>query len=563
MKCIKPSRQQKNFLGIITTFLLTVTHIVTFQVVVLFAQAEGIRILPAERKAAEGVTAKQLSDYLYFVASDEMEGRDTPSRGLDTVAKFIGMNLSKWGFKPAGDNGTFFQKIALRSTDTNTETTKLQIGSATYKVMDDFLRLSGNRSVEAPLVFAHHGWMVKSKNIDAYKGIDVTGKIVVVYGPGPLRFSGTSMPAGVTQADLTGTRGTDWADSVTYARNSGAKGVIVIASPENRTVAMWNSLRDFLSRPNAYPEKMLPPEPAGASDFPVMLVSERVGDAIFAGESATKDSANAFAMTKSASMHANAPAVTKWTQNVVALWEGSDPKLKSEMVAIGAHYDHIGITPNVNGPDKINNGADDDGSGTVAVLAIAEALSKAPQRPKRSVLFVWHCGEEKGLWGSEYFNKYPTIDIKQVVAQLNVDMIGRSKKPGNVDPKDKDLIAEGGMYVIGKDMMSSKLGSVVDGVNKGYLNLTYNTRYDDPKDTNRFFFRSDHANYAANGIPVAFWFNGPHVDYHQVGDEPEKIDYVNMEKVARTIYLTLTKLADLNERPKVDKKLPPELLRRN
>jgi len=138
-------------------------------------------------------------------------------------------------------------------------------------------------------------------------------------------------------------------------------------------------------------------------------------------------------------------------------------------------------------------------------------------------------------------------------------MIGRSKKPGNTEPRDKDLSGENTIYVIGKDMMSSTLGAVVDGTNKGYLNMDYDTRYDDPKDTNRFFFRSDHFNYAVNGIPIAFWFDGVHVDYHGAGDHPDKIDYARMEKITRTIFLTLWQLGNLKERPAVDKKLPPEL----
>ena len=149
-----------------------------------------------------------------------------------------------------------------------------------------------------------------------------------------------------------------------------------------------------------------------------------------------------------------------------------------------------------------------------------------------------------------------------MVAQLNIDMIGRSKKAGDTDPKDKELSGENEIYVIGKDMMSSTLGDIVSGVNAGYLNLNYDTKYDDPKDPNRFFFRSDHFNYALNGIPITFWFDGVHVDYHQVGDEAEKIDYNKMEKVARTIMITLLKVADLKDRPKVDKTLPPELTQR-
>ena len=152
----------------------------------------AIKVTPAERKVAEGVTAKQLSDYLYFVASDEMEGRDTPSRGLDTTAKFIGMNLSKWGFKPAGDNGTYYQRIALRSETSDPANNALSIGGQNFAFQDDFYRTSGNAKVDAPLVFARDGWMVKAKGIDAYKGVDVKGKIVVVYGQGRSRQYATN-----------------------------------------------------------------------------------------------------------------------------------------------------------------------------------------------------------------------------------------------------------------------------------------------------------------------------------------------------------------------------------
>jgi hypothetical protein len=138
-------------------------------------------------------------------------------------------------------------------------------------------------------------------------------------------------------------------------------------------------------------------------------------------------------------------------------------------------------------------------------------------------------------------------------------MIGRTKRPDDVDPRNKDLTGANAIYVIGSEMMSSMLGSIVKGTNSGYLNLTYDYKYDDPKDTNRFFFRSDHFNYAMNGIPIAFWFDGVHEDYHKPGDEPQKIDYNKMERVTRTILITLWNLTDLKERPKIDKQLPPEL----
>ena len=521
-----------------------------------FAQAPAVKISAAEKQMLESVTAKQLSDYLHFVASDEMEGRDTPSRGLDLTAKFIATNLSRWGLKPAGDNGTFFQKIALDRQVVDVEKTMLQINGQAMKPGDDFLRLRGNRAVTAPMVFGSHGWLVKSKGVDAYQGVDVKGKIVVLYSSqfNPSTF--TAAPEGVSEADMTGTKGVDWADPLSYAAQSGAVGIIAIAPPSFQ--ANWNNLKNYFSGGGLYPQKLRPSAAAG-SDLPILLVSQSAGDKILAGESADRSSVTPFAINKTANMAAVSKNDVVWTQNVVALWEGSDPTLKSEMVAIGAHYDHDGIKLTAKGEDKIYNGADDDGSGTVAVLAIAEALANSPVRPKRSVLFVWHCGEEKGLWGSEYFNKFPTVDIKNVVAQLNIDMIGRSRKPDDTNPKNKELTTENEIYVIGSEMMSSTLGAVTKGANSAYLNLSYNYLYDDPKDTNRFFFRSDHFNYAMNGIPIVFWFDGVHEDYHQPGDHPDKIDYAKMERVTRTILLTLLELTDLKERPKVDKQLPPEL----
>jgi Peptidase family M28/PA domain len=519
--------------------------------------AQSVKITPAERKIAEAITANQLSNYLHFVASDAMGGRDTPSQGLDVTAEFLKMNLERWGFKPAGDNGTFFQKIELTRDVLDADKAKLQIGGQEYKFGDDFLRLTGGGSANAPLVFAKDGWMVKSKGIDALSGVDVTGKIVVVTTPGIGR-SVSPRPAGVTQDDLKGPAGEEWADPVTYAAKKGAAGVIVIA-PEQ---ANWAGMRNSAGRAGGlFPEK-LRAAPAAGRSLPVMVVTKPVGEAIFAGESANASSGSAFALNKSANLSLPTRKDSAWTQNVVAVWEGNDPLLKKEMVAIGAHYDHVGTRPDAPGPDKIWNGADDDGSGTVAVLSIAEALAQSKERPKRSVLFVWHAGEEKGLWGADYFNRFPTVDIKNVIAQLNIDMIGRSKATGDTNPKNNDLTGPNAVYVIGSEMMSSALGAITKGTNSAFLNLDYDYKYDDPKDTNRFFFRSDHFHYAQNGIPIAFWFTGTHQDYHGPDDNPDKIDYAKMEKIARTIFLTMWELTDLKERPKIDKQLPPELTQR-
>jgi Zn-dependent M28 family amino/carboxypeptidase len=307
-----------------------------------------------------------------------------------------------------------------------------------------------------------------------------------------------------------------------------------------------------------------------AIPIPSIVASPKFANALFQGEMQSAASlfsalyGNAlpasFALNpdKKLTMNLAARTETVGTQNVVAVWEGSDPLLKDEYVAVGAHYDHIGIcAPGTS--DPICNGADDDGSGTTSLLGMAEALAHSPSRPRRSVLFVWHCGEEKGLWGSRYFTEHPTIPLDHIVAQLNIDMIGRSKKEGDTNPKNKELTGPNEIYVIGSTMMSTELGALVDAVNKSFLNITFDRRYDDPGDPNRFFYRSDHFNYARKGIPIIFFFDGVHEDYHQPGDSADKIDYQKMEKVARTIYMTMWEVANRPLRPKVDKPLPAQL----
>ncbi|HSK74746.1 MAG TPA: M20/M25/M40 family metallo-hydrolase [Pyrinomonadaceae bacterium] len=520
-------------------------------------------------QAAQTITADQLSDYLYFVASDEMEGRDTPSRGLDLTAKFMATMLARWGVKPAGDvvkgEKTYFQKMTLRRNGIEPVNTTAEINGQKLVYGTDFIaNPSGGAISSLPMVFGGNGWFVKSKNIDPLAGTDVRGKAVVVYSD--------NLPRGVTYPDLiaSGKHGEDWADPATYAKQKGAAALVFIGTPS--IINNWERLRRQRERGNLYVENLR--DTPGSGNLPTIYLSQKASQALFSGESTDLNKVvevytsnaplTAFNLSpnKTVSMTVAAKPEIATTQNVVAMIEGSDPVLKSEMVAIGAHYDHDGVNPNAPGEDKIWNGADDDGSGTVAVLSIAEALAKSPRKPKRSVLFVWHAGEEKGLWGSEYFAKFPTVDISKVVAQLNIDMIGRSKKEGDTNPANAELTGPNGVYVIGSEMMSSKLGEVTKSINNSYLKLDYNYKYDDPNDKNRFFFRSDHFNYAQKGIPIVFWFSGVHEDYHKPSDHPDKIDYQKMEKITRTIFLTLWEIADLKERPAVDKQLPPELTQR-
>ncbi|HVL39088.1 MAG TPA: M28 family peptidase [Fimbriimonadaceae bacterium] len=237
------------------------------------------------------------------------------------------------------------------------------------------------------------------------------------------------------------------------------------------------------------------------------------------------------------------------TRNVVGIVEGTDPQLKLEYIALGSHYDHVGMGGNAE--DKIFNGADDDGSGTVALLEIAHALATG-KRPKRSVLFVWHAGEEQGLWGSRYFVNNPTVPLKSIVAQLNIDMIGRSKQPGDQNPRNALLSGPNGLFVIGPNHSSRDLGKIFEQANASLYHLKLDPMYDEPNHPERLFFRSDHYSYAQKGIPILFFFTGLHEDYHGVGDEVHKIDFTKMERISRTIYATVWMLGNRSDRPKLN-----------
>ena len=514
-------------------------------------------ISASERAAAEHITAAQLKEYLYYVASDKMEGRDTPSRGLDATARYIAEHLAAWGVKPAGDNHTYFQKIVLRRDTVDTERTRAEIGGRTFVFAQDFLVGRTEGTISGPLVYVGDGWVVNSKNINSYKGVDVRDKIMIVAGGG--------RPKGLTPQDLQGKKGVDWYDPATYARTHGARGLIVI--PHVRDIEHWwlarrASLDKGIYQVERFQEEDNPQVPAiipSAEMLNTLFAGERVSGTDILKRVALGEPGEAFDLSpgKRASFTISLSSETATTQNVVAVLEGNDPILKHEYVAIGAHYDHVGVGQPVNG-DSIYNGADDDGSGTVSVMALADAFAHGP-RPKRSILFVWHCGEEKGLWGSRYFTENPTVPLDRVVTQLNIDMIGRSKKPGDTKPANRELTGPNEIYVIGSRMMSTDLGELSERVNREYLNLSFNYRYDDPNDPNRFFFRSDHFNYAQKGIPIIFYFDGVHEDYHQPSDSPDKIDYQKMQKVARTIFVTASELANAPARPRVDKQLPPEL----
>lgn len=543
-----------------TALLLTSLLVVSFPA--SYAQRtneklkKGAPVSTTVQRGVDTITAAQMRDYLTFIASDEMEGRDTPSRGLDTTAKFLAMNLARWGFKPAGDNGSYLQRIDLKRDRADGSASRVEINGRVLTPGTDYIPLGGSGTVSGSVVFANNGWFVKSKELDAYKGIDPKGKIALVFGPP------TGFLRGSQRADY-GKQGEDYMNPTDYARKVGVAGLIYIA--DIAYMSTWERNKQRTLERGTIGVAKFQTSTQAAPQIPSIVVTPEVANSIIGGERALAGVFGGgtlpapFALnSKTVNLTLSAKTEIVPTQNVVAIWEGSDPVLKDEYVAIGAHYDHVGFCA-PGAPDPICNGADDDGSGTTAILSIAEALAKAPTKPKRSVLFVWHCGEEKGLWGSRYFVENPTVPLDKVVTQINIDMIGRSKKEGDTNTRNRDLSGPSDIYLIGSTMMSTELGELVQSVNKSYLNIGYDTRYDDPADPNRFFFRSDHYNYAKKGIPIIFYFDGVHEDYHGAGDSPDKIDYQKMEKITRTVYMTLWELTQRATRVKVDKPLPAQL----
>ncbi|ANF52631.1 peptidase M28 [Chryseobacterium glaciei] len=229
------------------------------------------------------------------------------------------------------------------------------------------------------------------------------------------------------------------------------------------------------------------------------------------------------------------------SENILAFIEGSEKP--NEIVVVSAHYDHVGTKNGV-----VYNGADDDGSGTVGVMEIAKAFQsakKAGNGPKRSILFLHVTGEEHGLFGSEYYTDNPVFPLANTVVDLNIDMIGRD------DPENR---GKQYVYVIGSEMLSSELKVINEAANKRTNNLELNYRYDDPNDSERLYYRSDHYNFAKNNIPVAFFFDGIHEDYHKPTDKPDKIDYSLLEKRTQLVFATAWEIANRTERIVVDKK---------
>jgi hypothetical protein len=458
-----------------------------------------------KNKAAEQfsktITQSDLKKHLYILADPAMEGRETGTEGQRKAAVYIQQQFTKLGIAP-GNNGSYEQFYPLYR-DTLKDA-KLIVNGKNYEFGKDFTAQLNNIT-NATMYVGEVTYLAKGDTVT-----DVRGKTIVLAGKQPSQTEIFKLYQRQPAAILFVQQGID---KQTIQRSS----------------RMYFSL--FRSR----------------QPVTILRVSEEIGKALLHEdfEAAKEQSLTTKTYTTELTVGFQKDLIVIEASNILGIIEGSDKK--DEWVIISAHYDHIGV---ING--KVHPGADDDGSGTVGVLELAEAFAKAKaagKGPRRSILFLAVSGEEKGLWGSEYYANHPVYPLQKTSIDINIDMIGRK------DDNLKSIDSNNHVYLIGDDKLSSDLPRFVDSINNLYIHLITDRKYNDPKDPNRLYFRSDHYNFAKKGVPIVFFFDGIHKDYHRPTDTPDKINYDLHEKRTRLVFLLAWEAANRNEMMKRDKSL--------
>jgi hypothetical protein len=521
----------------LTVFLCTCLH---------FAFAQSID--PA-KKYASLITAENLKKHLTIIASDEMEGRETGTAGERKAAAYIEAQFKIMGLKaPAALNG-YQQLYPLHKSSMKKSLLKIDNKELIYST-DYYVPViyNGDKKITADkFVFAGYG--ISDAAYDDYKGLEVKGKVAVILLGEPklgdnYLLTGTDVYSKYTYPGVT--------NKIQIAKEKGAIAVIII-NPASETInsntANSNSKSDIY-----YPTK------SEAEGLDYIVTSHKIANEFFTQWS--MDSLINLAKSYAPFSPGSLPGITMPysfeyykekvvvnASNVLGIIEGTDKN--EEYVFLTAHYDHLGIR---NG--KIYYGADDDGSGTCAVINMAQAFAKAKAEgkgPRRTIVFMTVSGEEKGLWGSKYYTDHPLFPLNKTSVDLNIDMVGR------IDTERKTGDTLNYVYVIGHDKLSSELPAIIEGANKKYTNLALDYKYDDPNDKHRIFYRSDHYNFARKGVPILFFYDGMlKADYHKPTDTVDKIYWTLYEKRVRMIFHTVWEMANRNDMLKRDVPLPLE-----
>ncbi len=474
--------------------------------------AQAADPVPSAQGAAATITAADIATRIGILAHDSMLGRDTPSRGLELTAQYVADQFRRFGLKPGGENGSWFQRypITRRRLELAASKVTFETGGATTTASFDRSARVVSGDVPAGAVRGPVILVGGAVTPEAVAGMKLRDKVVLY-----VHDYSKPIPGNATQV-------------ARAIRVSKPKAVVAISNQDAGAFAariprVAPERFGMELRLNAAPsvevsEAVLAPV---LKALKVDLAEVRRASGPIARDLPALKAT--LAMKESVLDSLSAP-------NTIGILEGSDPELKHEYLVFSAHMDHVGITPGQ--ADSINNGADDNASGTSGVIELAEAFSRPGNRPKRSILFMTVSGEEKGLWGSRYFSEHPTVPAAQMVANINLDMLGRNWP---------DTIV-----AIGKE--HSDLGTTLERVNAAHPELRM-AAIDDRWPEERFYFRSDHYNFARKGIPVLFFFNGVHPDYHQVTDSPEKIDSEKEARIVKLLYYLGQEVANAAKRP--------------
>ena len=484
---------------------------------------------------AKTITEEELKEHLYIYASDEFEGRNTGDPGQKKAVEYLKKEYEKLGIHPVIE-GNYFQNVPLNIV--KTPKIDMKIDGKAYTYFDHFISLTAAETgtlSASEVVYAGYG--IDDEKYSDYKDLDVKGKVVVVKMGEPKDKAGNNVITGAKTVSKWSNGRQALSSKRDAAKDNGAKAVFFIDD------ALFKRYSDFYrgrEERGGSSRLSLPTKKDEPAEIYFFLASEEMGKSMV--NNIDKSEKPAVVKTQ-LEMSYTSITELKPSENVAAIIKGAEKP--EEYIIISSHLDHVGMDADGN----VFNGADDDGSGTVSILEIAEAFKTAADKghgPKRSIIFLNVTGEEKGLLGSRYYTDYePLVPLANTVANLNIDMVGR------IDPKregDRNYI-----YLIGSDKLSTDLHNISEEVNKEFTNIALDYTYNDENDPNRFYYRSDHYNFAKNNIPIIFYFNGTHDDYNKISDTTDKINYDLMENRARLVFHTAWEVANREARIVVDK----------
>lgn len=492
------------------------------------------------------ISTDNLKKHLSVLTSNEFEGRYTGSNGGKKTVEYIAKQFKKLGLFASGDNGSFLQNYELLENATDIENSMIAVNRRKFKFLTDFYCFGrSSKPCDTTLneiVFLGYGIDDPVYSDYTNNDLNLKGKTALIFAGEPLANDSTYL---ITKTKIKSGWSKQWRNKLSKAKEKGIENLLIVVDDINSEIE--NAKHQILSPAMGLKQVV------NENNFPnTLYISHNLANEIIKGRKKLTLNAiknNIFTTQKSVSfsiktnikLKVSKKNKTILAQNVVGFLEGSD--LKNEFIIISAHNDHLGVDGNT-----IYYGADDDGSGTVAIMEIAQAFANAKSNgfaPKRSILFLSVSGEENGLLGSQFYADFaPIFPIKNTIANLNLDMLGRIDENYKTDSNY--------IYIIGSDKLSSELHTINEKANQLYTHLKLDYRYNVENEPNRFYYRSDHYNFAKNNIPVIFYFNGTHQDYHRPTDTIDKINFEALQKRTQLVFATAWHLANLDHRIVID-----------